>query len=783
MPVDPVALRKKIIGYLAAAGLLTNVNSVDQWQAVSKALSETFGTGGGAEWHVGAGAPSPILGAVGDFYLNSSNGDVYEKTLPGWGTPVCNITGPVGPIGPTGPAGPSNIIHETSGPTDLTVGAIVDGSVFTRSGATVVGKPIGTTINTIAAGSDIRFPAIGAHGWPRDASGNYLVSMSYSSTNKQVTIVALSGSTFDIWVKGAKQTISSPHVSVAHTATEGGWFYSHNGSAWVWSQVNWDLFQSSPACYVYWSSIGGAGKGFHELHNWSRPVDWHKEKHNSTGTDLISGGYIGSYTLDTDTDVALRLGVSECVIADEDIGHTLSVLNSGDNFAVWYRSGVDGYWTWLENNDLPLLYGTYARRNYDSGGGTGWTMADISGVGLGEYVSYYILATPCLDSAHRFILIPGQTAYTSLAAAQAEAPFSLSLGALPFQECVAIAQLVFHCRSIYGGSSKSRLESVRRLTAPRGSFSSAATSFPSHNALFGLQGGVAGERYHLTETENLLVAGATATPAPGVIPIADGSGSLSSWVTGAASYTLLYEVDFASLPNQTISADGAQTIDGKLCYAVNKANSQTFAVQNGSGLYIRCSTTNSANDASTLSGPIVYWNLYDLDIAMLKNQFGDVKIWFLANSVRTPAANYESFDAGCILGGATSATQSRVSALQQYVSSIGTATHYQNGLTKWNCTNTSTSGGTPSYTPPNTFDVFMVHITNAATAKVYYGASVGGAFPDEDDLIYSGRGSFTGTAGIPAEVGGHLRAYIDTYSVNTAGNADVLLKRMKILYK
>src|SRR5574337_1545625 len=41
----------------------------------------------GSTWFSGAGAPSasPDFGVSEDFYLNTSNGDIYKKTLSGWG--------------------------------------------------------------------------------------------------------------------------------------------------------------------------------------------------------------------------------------------------------------------------------------------------------------------------------------------------------------------------------------------------------------------------------------------------------------------------------------------------------------------------------------------------------------------------------------------------------------------------------------------------------------------------------------------------------------------------
>ena len=61
----------------------------------------------GSKWYSLASAPPGGLGVVGDFYLNSINGDVYEKTGVAAWTLIDNLTGPTGPAGPPGPAGPA----------------------------------------------------------------------------------------------------------------------------------------------------------------------------------------------------------------------------------------------------------------------------------------------------------------------------------------------------------------------------------------------------------------------------------------------------------------------------------------------------------------------------------------------------------------------------------------------------------------------------------------------------------------------------------------------------
>lgn len=64
------------------------------------------GGGGGSTWFDGAGVPSSGTGSNGDYYLNTTNGDVYRKTSGTWSV-VGNIKGPQGNAGADGADGPA----------------------------------------------------------------------------------------------------------------------------------------------------------------------------------------------------------------------------------------------------------------------------------------------------------------------------------------------------------------------------------------------------------------------------------------------------------------------------------------------------------------------------------------------------------------------------------------------------------------------------------------------------------------------------------------------------
>lgn len=119
----------------------------------------------GAKWYQGSSAPSSATGIVGDFYINTTSYDVYEKTDSVTWTVRLNIKGAVGlqgiqgiqgvkgDTGDTGSAGPSNT---------LSIGTVTTGLAGSSASASITGTSPSQTLNlTIPTGNTGASGAVG----------------------------------------------------------------------------------------------------------------------------------------------------------------------------------------------------------------------------------------------------------------------------------------------------------------------------------------------------------------------------------------------------------------------------------------------------------------------------------------------------------------------------------------------------------------------------------------------------------------------------------------------
>jgi hypothetical protein len=86
----------------------------------------TNGTNGvnGAQWITGSGVPNPAIGNSGDFFINISNNNVYQKSSGGWGSVITTLSGPQGVQGTAGQNGTNGTFWCTGTATNPNSGPI-----------------------------------------------------------------------------------------------------------------------------------------------------------------------------------------------------------------------------------------------------------------------------------------------------------------------------------------------------------------------------------------------------------------------------------------------------------------------------------------------------------------------------------------------------------------------------------------------------------------------------------------------------------------------------------
>jgi hypothetical protein len=205
------------------------------------------GDGSGSAWHQGAGAPSSGLGVDGDFYLNTANGDLYQKASGAWGAAVANITGPQGatgsqgPQGETGPQGPAGAQGDTGsqGPAGAQgeqgpqgpAGA--DGAPGPLAAAVMTEDVTGTSYTLIAGDLGKRKRTINASAvtvtLPNDMTQGFSVLFCQAAAG-QITFAPASGATLHNRAGDAKTAAQWSEVSLIVDSNADG-----NSAAWVLS--------------------------------------------------------------------------------------------------------------------------------------------------------------------------------------------------------------------------------------------------------------------------------------------------------------------------------------------------------------------------------------------------------------------------------------------------------------------------------------------------------------------------------------------------------------------
>lgn len=293
-----------------------------------------------------------------------------------------------------------------------------------------------------------------------EAAGD-TTSLGYDAGNRRLTITPIG--MMCIWVNGIKYEITQAYSAVHPDTTGIHFFYFNSTGQFVTSTTVWDFATEAPVAIVYWNSALQKGLVGDERHG--VVMDWatHQRLHNIEGAQLASGGALSGYTLNTSTDDATTFAIDSGILFDEDIRLQLPAIAKGGPYAVAYRTGAGTAWAWTLAASVPRAVGTYVqynRFNVDT-----WVLADLTN---NQWVNYYIIATDFITSPAQWLIIPGQTTYTSLSSAQAETIANLDLTGLPTAEFSPVWKITYRASSSYTTvTGRVRIESVTRLIGNR----------------------------------------------------------------------------------------------------------------------------------------------------------------------------------------------------------------------------------------------------------------------------------------------------------------------------
>ena len=329
------------------------------------------------------------------------------------------------------------------------------------------------------------------------------VSVRFDSSTYIVTVSPINSSTWTYIRGGLKITISGDSsVLVGNPPPSGMNFITINNNIGqlTSSQSAWTLLdQTLPVCTVLWNNTLTPKYQFaEEKHQALMDRRTHAYLHFTEGTKFISGGILTGPTVNGTTNLTNTFGVSETVIADEDMFETLPVLTRPDGsthaYTLFYRTNAST-WIW-EDCSVPYKYGPNNRIMWDSSLGVITEAANTAN----RWYNWYLFFTNLAGRA-RYSMIPGRGIFTSLALAQAEDPKLFDFTGYPIAEGLIAYQMTWEYVGAQSNLGKVRLAATPKkinVTTVSNSVSSGSTI---HNTLSGLQGGVDSEYYHLTSAQ------------------------------------------------------------------------------------------------------------------------------------------------------------------------------------------------------------------------------------------------------------------------------------------
>jgi hypothetical protein len=305
--------------------------------------------------------------------------------------------------------------------------------------------------------------------------------------------ISPSQTSFDIWVRGKKITISST-LTKQIPNTSGSYFFVIDSTGALDYRQTFDitiLTELVYTAYVYWNADDGKATSFgEERHGISMDGTTHGYLHSTRGTQLVSGASIGYTVGDGSLSSHAQISISDCQLRDEDIRadvrHSATpsvkweqILSPTAKIPVYYRNG--SYWTKAVATDYPIKQGT-SRAQYNKFTAS-WSAVDADADG--NFLVSYIFGTTNINEP--IISLLGQDQYTSVEDAKARAAWSkVSFGDLPAQEMKLLYILIYETSSAFSNTPKAAIKDVLDLRFGADREVSATSFNTAHSNLSGL---------------------------------------------------------------------------------------------------------------------------------------------------------------------------------------------------------------------------------------------------------------------------------------------------------
>lgn len=317
--------------------------------------------------------------------------------------------------------------------------------------------------------------------------------ISYDNTSRVFTIEPKSPATeFSFYSLGTLYTKSTAQT-VTLTATVGAWFiYFNTSGVLTASQTPWDF--DSGKVFVSVLYYNGTDTLFgDERHGCTMDGATHEYLHNTVGARYENGFGISGYTLNTNTNAAVSIGLTSGSIADEDIEIIVTddptptppfeqILTDPAQIPVLYREGIAGTWMKQTASDYVAINTVSGRLNYNTIVGSDWDQVECTN---NYYMAYWIICTNNVNEP--IMAIQGQREDSKLEDAIANNSFnSLSFGSLPFQEITTLYRIIYQTKDAYTNDIEATIQDVadfRNVSSVRGA---AAAPAQDHSSLSGL---------------------------------------------------------------------------------------------------------------------------------------------------------------------------------------------------------------------------------------------------------------------------------------------------------